>query len=347
MIIGMTTNLNVYYSAACNMKCEYCGAGPSNEIENEVIRAKIQSGEFQEIVKNKCRELQPATLGVWGKEPTINQDLWASFIIPILDNCDSIKCIFFSTNGLQLEPLTWLTPLQVYCATTQRKIKLWIQFSIDDPLIDTRAVQKLYDTIETYVPNEYFELKLSTKSTLTKPLSGNAYRAWRQNMSTVVNQCKTLNTNCDIELVGSVPTLAVSGNYTQEDGRQLADSGLAIDLLNSLKLKDKYGCSAGDNSFTIDCNNNVYDCLLKSNNSQQVITYQQFLHHAMPLFKQKKIVRNDWNIFYKYFLSNYCWNLYNENNIDNFILLWGNNGLYHLYPFDYRGGMKPWNGQNS
>ena len=53
---GGKTNLNIYYSAICNMNCDYCCTGESNPNENAAIRAAIQDGSFQNHVIAHCTE---------------------------------------------------------------------------------------------------------------------------------------------------------------------------------------------------------------------------------------------------------------------------------------------------
>lgn len=329
----MKINLNVYYSAACNMQCPYCCAGRSNPIENENIRASIVEGEFQSIVIAKCQELNPVTLGIWGMEPTINQDLWEQFIIPILDRCESIEGIFVPTNGINFNSTLWLTPLANYCNTHERKIKLWVQFSIDHQEADERARANLLNCISTYQTNQYFRLKVSTKSTLDQDtVMKYDPDEWKLYMQDLVYDCNRIcKENCDIDLVGAPPTLAYPQNYHVAEGAAWGNWAVRIPgILNETKIiRRMEGCTAGIDSFTIDYTGQVYDCQLKASKGAMP-TLQQFLHCAIPLYKNHLIKINgvfDWNKFYKVICSEYCPVVTTLNDLEHYILVWGNGAV--------------------
>lgn len=323
---GMKTNLNVYYSAACNLECDYCAAAPSNPVENGNIRYAIENGIFQMHVINKCEELQPATLGIWGLEPSLNQDLWEDFIVPILEDCPSIKGIFVSTNGLLFDAATWYVPLETFCNTNQRKIKLWIQWSIDGPNYPQAACGNLLDAVEQYNHSDYFRVKLSTKSSLTADnLAHWDKEEWYEFMTDLHGQCYDIaDINCDVQLVGAPPTLVRPGNYTKEDGQRWA----YWVPKSPETLQPSSGCTAGISSFTIDYNGTIYDCPLKINNSTHTcIDYQTFLQHAASLFVAGEIKNHNWQQLYNIICLQYCWANSTIDNLDSYIKIWGNGAI--------------------
>lgn len=273
---GMKINLNIYYSAVCNMKCDYCcmPAEDNDPIKNSEIRSKIISGEFQNIIisNNWKKEIQKrlvdydeydtsilelVTLGIWGMEPTINQDLWEQFIIPILNKYDTIKGIFLSTNGMIFDYDSWALPLLNYCNQHQRKIKLWVQFSIDGPDYSQKAVNNLLNCCRRYETNEYFRIKLSTKATLNKETLYQDIDKWYSYMAGLYDSCNRLaKQGCDVRLVGSEPTFERPGNWTQEDGIQWAKWHIKI------PTNIKFECPAGITSFTINSDSRLYSCQL-------------------------------------------------------------------------------------
>lgn len=326
---GGMINLNVYYSAACNLNCDYCAAAESNSQENEAIRQAIINGSFQEKVIAKCEELQPVTLGIWGLEPSINQDLWNDFITPILTNCESIKGIFLSTNGILFDPAIWYAPLYQICNTQQRKIKLWVQWSIDGPNYYPEAKENLMSAIELYEYNPYFRVKFSTKSSLTADNIHNwSIDEWYDYMTDLRCECNEIaNENCDILMVGNPPTLVRPGNYTKEDGIKWAD------WVPKLTIPEHLQCSAGNSSFTIDYEGTIYDCPLKRNHQDcAILDFDTFLKHAIDLYIAGEIKQNDWHDLYNIVLSQYCWANSSIDDLDSYIKIWGNGAVPFVLP---------------
>lgn len=275
-LLGMMINLNVYYSSYCNMACDYCciPVEKNDANKNSEIRSKILTSEFQNIINSEQwkQEIQKrlagaegydtstidiVTLGIWGLEPSINQDLWAQFIVPILNHYTNIKGIFVSTNGIIFNYHSWANPLLNYCIEHQRKIKLWIQFSIDGPEYSQTAINNLFNCCRQYQTNEYFRLKLSTKSTLNKTTLYQNIDKWYSYMAGLKNTCSRLaQPNCDISLIGNYPTFERPGEWTKEDGIQWARWHVPI------RTDRICTCNAGLTSFTITCNNKLYNCQL-------------------------------------------------------------------------------------
>lgn len=248
------TNLNIYYSAACNMKCEYC-CMPQPEYDNGAVRSSIISGQFYNNIIKKFGDESLVTLGFWGMEPSINQDLFGQFIIPLLEHFQTVKGIFVSTNGILFNYQDWAEPIRQFCINNQRKIKLWIQFNIDGPDYPQIATNNLLNCIQSYTTNEYFRIKLSTKSTLNKQSIYQDIDKWYSNMSALYDICERHSKiGCDISLIGNAPTFERPGEWTPEDGRRWAEWHVHIPT-------DKiYNCSAGIDSFTIIYTGQVYSC---------------------------------------------------------------------------------------
>lgn len=324
---GMKINLNVYYSAVCNLQCDYCAAAPSDPQENSNIRAAIQNNTFQQYVIAKCAELEPVTLGIWGLEPSINQDLWADFITPILEECPTIRGIFVSTNGILFNPATWYAPILSICNQYQRKIKLWVQFSIDGPGTDQNAINNLISSITTYETNPYFRVKLSTKSTLTADNIRNwTVEEWTEYMADgIAAECANYwREGCDFTMVGTSPTLVRPGNYTKEDGERWVQ--WLPDRPDTVPPCD--GCAAGVSSFTIDYQGNMYDCQLKKNRIDSTqLDFNTFLRHATDLYLNHEIVNNNWQKLYQVILAQYCWANSTIDDLDSYIRIWGQGSL--------------------
>lgn len=321
---GGKTNLNIYYSAICNMNCDYCCAGESDPNENAAIRAAIQDGSFQNHVIARCAEQQPVTLGIWGREPSINQDLWKDFIIPILNQCDSIKGIFLSTNGLEFDYHAWADCLLNYCIIHKRKIKLWVQWSIDKPDCDQAIINNLYDSIGAYHTNEYFRVKFSTKSTLQAADLRTNIDGWYEWMAQLNETCNQYaESGCDISDLGIPPTLARPGDYTQEDGIYWAQWMIAhinFDVDAGL-------CAAGNTSWTITYDGTIWNCPLKKNKeSDMPFTFQEFYEVWARLLEQHQIRFPNFSSYdlYKIILTQWCWATSTKEDLESYLRVWCN-----------------------
>ena len=264
-----------------------------NRYYNSLIRRQIDNNTFPTEVRINCQELGNVTLGIWGREPSINQDKWEHFITQVLETDTSIvgqptddsipddivlyqevnvKGIFVPTNGLEFDYDTWAQPLINFCNTHQKKIKLWIQFSIDDPKPQV-AINTLLKCCDKYQTNEYFKLKLSTKSTLTNETLYQDIDKWYGGMAALKDICqRKAQAGCDVSLVGAPPTLARPGNYTKEDGIQWARWHVPI------LSEDPVECAAGNTSFTMTAFGECADCqLIKWKEDSLLLTYNIFL----------------------------------------------------------------------
>lgn len=321
---GMKTNLNIYFSSICNMSCAYCAMQDNyNAEENEAIRQAIIDGSFQQHVITKCQELQPVTLGIWGMEPSINQDLWGQFITPILQSCNSIKGIFLSTNGLAFDAAIWYAPLYAI----QRKIKLWIQWRIDGPSCDQTIIDNLYNSIRAYQDNNLFRVKFSIKSTLQAQDLRTNVVAWNDFMNTIQATCNNYATeHCDVSLVGQSPTLERPGNYTKEDGIYwgLWTHGLDFNECHTLPM----GCAAGKTSWTIDYQGVIYDCPLKKNRIEPLIDFQTFYNYIKDNFLNYQIrPYYSWYRIYRIIMANWCWATSSIEDLNSYIKVWCNGAI--------------------
>ena len=152
-------------------------------------------------------------------------------------------------------------------------------------------------------------------------------------MNNLLFECRNLAVeNCDVSLIASPPTVAYPGVYEQADGNMWREWVYTIPgIINENKILTRLnGCSAGVNSFTIDYLGNIYDCQLKQSR-QQLPTFQEFMRCAYDLFVDGQIMlRNstiDWNKFYKVICSEFCPVVSSINDLDSYILLWGNGAV--------------------
>lgn len=132
------TNIDIIYTASCNMACEYCfiHKNPNAMIKNnQIIRQAIIDGSFAQNIIDKLQDSKNDLnqIALWGGEPTINEDLFETFVIPLLDFFPRIGEVHFSTNG----SASLIEFARVVYEYTQqhpgRFIRLNVQFSIDGP----------------------------------------------------------------------------------------------------------------------------------------------------------------------------------------------------------------------
>lgn len=330
----MKINLNIYYSAACNLSCTYCCMNNTKQnFTNTELRRSILNNQFQSWIishfNNSESDTEIVTLGIWGMEPSVNQDLWMQFIIPILDTFPSIKGIFIPTNGLNFNYEKWAIPLLNYCNTNHRKIKLWLQFSVDGPE-SSMIANSLLHCVQSYTTNEYFRLKISTKSTFDKQKLYQDIESWYSYMGALKDLCKNMaQPNCDISLVGMPPTFERPGKWEQKDGQQWANWHVPI------LVEKEYCCSAGINSYTVTCKNEIYHCQLLLNyddfEKEDLLSFERFLIVYNELLNQHLINEHNITKLYNAISSIYCWGVGrgqgNEDDLPYYILMLGNGAL--------------------
>lgn len=82
-------------------------------------------------------------------EPSINGKYFNEFITTILNYSPYIRYITIATNGLGNIYEYFTLPLMEYVIKNKRKLKLWIQYSLDGPqfLTDSHYYAGAYNTI--------------------------------------------------------------------------------------------------------------------------------------------------------------------------------------------------------
>ena len=334
-------NLNIYFSDICNLSCKYCCLRNQQHNTNTLICEALQNGSFLQHIRNNLSS-ETISLGIWGMEPTINGQYFQNLIYQILDYSPYIKYISIASNGISNSLYTnFIIPLINYTTLHKRKIKLWIQISLDGPadIMIKHCNHNIYNQVvqnlkyictmypKTYLP--YLRLKLTIKPTFQPEdwyINPQIWLNWRNNLYNDLNHLIQNNKNfIDIRSIATVlPTIEHGNTYTKEDGKAYAQWKMPIKMYAQT-------CAAGIESKTIDYNGILYDCpMLKNKQDINEQTFQSILDNKIDelITKQEISSLNDTKYLKMLITSNYCPVMDNINNIDNYFRLFGNGALY-------------------
>lgn len=325
------TNLDIYFSDACNSNCQYC---PIQNNNNEAIRQALEDNTF---VTNVRHTLTPETesIGFYGREPSVNGEYFSKFICNLLDYSPYIKYIGIVTNGQSNTFYQdFIVPLYIYCNIHKRKIILIIQFTLDGPpdLQDKYrgegSTQKCINNID-YIfnnfnfNNKYLRLQTSTKSTLRGyEIENYSTKQWTKYMLDIRQRQinKVIITN-DCKIGELSLTVEVPGNYTAAQGQALKrwERYFTIDQFSP--------CFNNNFNKTIDYLGNIYDChLLVNKNITQEQLRAQFETTMDTLVSQGEAIEQNRDKLFNTILSIYCWGA-EDKTFDNYIRLLGNGFL--------------------
>lgn len=333
----MLTNLNIYYSAACNLQCSYC-CMPPQSMSNDTIVNSLRNGSFTQIVNNLITK-DTISLGLWGMEPTINAIEFQNFILPILKQNPQIKYIFIPTNMTSTTLMEYmLAPLNRYTQKYKHKLIILIQASIDGPkeIHDGHIngnntydiVRHRLNSITKLVSqwnNKYIRIKIFNKSTLTAQDLYTDPDDWWYNMAHLQSELETYESyNIKIKM-DNPPTIAVPGNYTKEDGEALVKWGLQFDTQHYIT------CAAGLTSKTVDCLGRVWDChMLYNKDIDEQSIRKDFDSTVDRLLKEGEIIETNKDALWNAISSIYCWATGNNSIPESYIKLLGNGALQEV-----------------
>ena len=340
----MITNLDIYFSDACNGNCTYCIMKNNPQNNNTAIQQALQYGTFRHHV---CANLTPdiISLGIWGMEPSVNGKYFRNFITEILDYSPYIRYIMIPTNGLSTTfYFDFIQPLIDYTRLHKRKLIVMVQFSLDGPP-QINDVHRGQGTTQQVISNmlmlynimpknlQYLKLRLSTKSTLQADDLAFDPTQWWAYMNLVHQICTNNDSNKlpldDIYIGRTHPTIEVPGNYSAQNGRDLC-KWLAIhgDTLNEFFSLDGRQCQAGEQSKTVDYRGNIWDCHLLVNKAINIQTIRNDFENKMnQLVASGEAIEQDREKLFKAIMSIYCWATANNDMPESYIKLLGNGAL--------------------
>ena len=243
--------LDLVFSGACNMQCEYCYIHKHPERMKEYngqIREALSNGDYANNIIKTLGEYKEDIehIGLWGAEPTLNLVYFDQFIRPLLDYYTNCHSIMFSTNALLGLPAIKKAIDSIYNYSIEKNeiYTLTIQFSIDGPayLNDssrhkgaTDNTIKVIKEVCAYV-NDLLEKNDTTfhfESNVKATLSAHWLQYLADNDDKLVEwfdffdnlqeeALSILNRpdNCSL-FFANYPTLVDPGEHTKEDGKSL------------------------------------------------------------------------------------------------------------------------------
>lgn len=247
MINNKIKNLDIYFSADCNLNCKYCYIYKNKNIlqnYNNLLRNSLENDKFFNNIKEKTINIKDniESIGLWGAEPTLNSFYCKKFFNNMFNWFENLNKVFFSTNCIVgffgIKPIIEI--IEEYNRIYNRKISLEIQFSIDGPewitdnnrgIGTTKAVLKTIDDTILYC---YNNLKLTKISTKVKPtLDGEIISKMKNDKEKIIEwYClfdnlqekykKYKKDNLKINLLG-YPTIVNPDKYTVQNGKDFSE----------------------------------------------------------------------------------------------------------------------------
>lgn len=240
--------VELYFSAVCNLDCTYCFQPKLKEhgaLVNKDLIEWIRSGEMEEDILKYVGE-KTSFLSLWGGEPTINLPYLTERIEKgMLDKFPNLKQIFFSTNlstrTLAFNVSRFIREVYEYNKKQEKgkQVKLDIQISLDGTP-ETNDVNRKGSSCLEIINNVYYLLNsikdieksydfvyFHFKGTFGS--EGLSYLASFENLTKhykffedFYNEAEKISKNIPIPRLGEFITLVFPGNWTVEDGKNLA-----------------------------------------------------------------------------------------------------------------------------
>lgn len=256
-------SIDLIYSGACNMACEYCyiHKDPQNMHDyNAKIRAAIKDGSYQRKIIEAFgdRKEQVGHMGLWGAEPTLNAEYYKPFIYPLFDYFPNLSHVLISTNALLgINAIKQFLDATYEYAVAHDKMKTFeMQFSIDGPPYlndDSRhpgatenSIKVIKETIQYYlnlVKNDktHLHINMNVKATINgkwmKYLADNPDKLieWFDYFDKLQTECSAMvSEGMPVGLaLANTPTVVDPGWHTIEDGQVFAKF---IDRLSKLDV---------------------------------------------------------------------------------------------------------------
>ena len=219
----------------CPLNCRYCYIPKSSvmkELHQQIIE-RLKKGTFIDALKRIYGQ-DLTNLGFWGTEPALTLDIIQPWLPKLFQTFPKLKKIDFSTSMILAEPIRrFIRALSPY------NVNLGVQVSIDGPAFITD--QNRFKGASEKIPQNFFELVSSIQDEKTKvdfkwkatftienirELNGDPSKIdeYFQFFESLNRKFDEINKNKNISLKKEsyLPTLAVPGNYTSQDGKDFA-----------------------------------------------------------------------------------------------------------------------------
>ena len=330
----MLTNLNIYFSAACNLHYEYRYMPPHSMPNSDIIKT-LRNGVFVQRVNQYITE-DIISLSIYGMEPAINAEYFEYFMLPILKLHPQIKYINLATDLFSNHVLDdMIEPLNRYAAREKHKLILNLQVNLDGPqYIHNKHIGRedaylhLYDNLSAigrafnFHINKYFRVKVYNKSILTAQDLYTDPDEWWQFMGAIQSDMDALETYSFKANFLNPPTLASSNEYTKADGQELVKWNLKF---NTLTCRE-HACGK-----TIDCYGRVWDCpMLYNKDIDEQSIRDDFNIKVEKLLQEGEIIETNKEALWNAISSIYCWATGNNRMPESYIKLLGNGALQEV-----------------
>ena len=335
-------NLNIYYSSGCDSNCTCCIMRGQPNINNKIIQTALEDGTFAHYVRQALTQ-DTISLSILGSNPSINGQYFNTFITSILDYSPYIYQIFIPTNGQSDTFYTdFIAPVLIYCLTHRREIIMQLEFNLDGPpdLHDkyhgvgshAKCIKTLQNIQNISSYNKYLHLYIKTKSILHgKDLETYSAIKWFN----IMHEYQDHFTSRHYERWGETPqyieikpmiTVEIPGQYTAEQGRNLKQW---IDPEDGIFFKtDGTYCHIGENSKSIDCYGNIYDCQIFMNENFNLAHLRENFEEKMNnLVINGEAIEQNRDKLFNAIMSIYCWTIKNNDIPESYIKLLGNGVL--------------------
>jgi len=237
---GSFTAAEILSSAFCPLDCKYCYVPKTNSMKSlhkEIIRSLEDNSYIKTLEKVYGNNLK--YLSFWGAEPTVSFEKIGRIIPQIFIKFSKLKSLNFSTS-LMTNPNYILNFINLLI-NQNKKLQLNIQISLDGPAFITdinriKGASKKVPENFCWIIKELNKTKFTNlnirfriKSTFTinnirmLNRSPGLIKEYFKYFDKIEKDFKKLNKNKEITFTNScAPTLSLPGEYTSEDGKELA-----------------------------------------------------------------------------------------------------------------------------
>lgn len=274
------TNITFVSSELCNLNCSYCEIAKSSNFkyhtsENEKIKQSFLSGDYLTKYKRVFHNYmidkgKIERISLWGQEPTITMDEFASQMPEILDWLCNADSLFFSTNGVayidRIVNLIDVINNYLMYRCPEREFTLDMQFSLDeikynenhrgiDPNIIIKNIKHFIELLNEKKLHKTFQVSVMFHGVITLALVHSCLEnnwvddIWRE-MDGIIRDFCLLNKNPNVHLSKAWSTTVQNPyNATTQEGKELTEflkrslnsyEGYQISSLNPHRILGMY-----------------------------------------------------------------------------------------------------------
>lgn len=269
MIFQELTELTFISSELCNLNCSYCEIAKNSSHslhnkENEKIKQAFLSGDYLKKYKKifHLYSIEPNNIKricLWGQEPTITLNEFATQVPDILKWLKNSNELFFSTNGVAYIDRI-INLIQIINNCIDRRFKLVIQFSLDsflyneeqrgiNPEIIIKNIHQLLNELNHIKIKPEFNIEIIFHGVITfnlihSVLENNLVKKLWTDMEDIMINFKSINQNNQVHVSDAWGTgIQHPYNGSQQEGKELAqfiEQSLELYKTNQFSSLDPY-----------------------------------------------------------------------------------------------------------